>query len=80
MKIPRDCNAGELSRALRKFGYAVELQTGSHIIFTTQQNGEHHVTVPNHRPIKAGTLQNILKAVAAHHKMTVEDLLREFSM
>lgn len=38
--------------------------------------GTHHVTVPNHRPLKTGTLLGgILKPVAAHHKITVEDLL-----
>ena len=80
MKIPRDCTGPELARALRKFGYTFDRQTGSHVIYTTQQGGEHHVTFPNHRPIKVGTLHDTLKAIAAHHRMTVEDLLRELAL
>jgi predicted RNA binding protein YcfA (HicA-like mRNA interferase family) len=57
MKIPRDCNGAELARALRKFGYRIERQTGSHLVLTSAENGEHHVTVPNHHPIKVGTLR-----------------------
>ena len=80
MKIPRDCTGPELVRALKKFGYAISRQSGSHIIMTTQRDGEHHVTVPNYRPIKVGTLQDTLKDIAAHHDLTVEQLLRELTL
>ena len=75
MKIPRDCNGSDLAKALRKLGYAVIRQSGSHMALTTQARGEHHVTVPYHRPIKVGTLHGILKSVATHHEITVEQLL-----
>jgi predicted RNA binding protein YcfA (HicA-like mRNA interferase family) len=80
MKIPRDCTGPNLVRALRKFGYSISRQSGSHIIMTTQQGGEHHVTVPNHRPIKVGTLQEALKDVATHHGLSVEQLLQELEL
>ena len=80
MKIPRDCQGAELTRALKKFGYEFDRQSGSHITLTTLKNGEHHVTVPNHRPIKTGTLQGLLKSVATHHKMTLPDLLHELGL
>ena len=80
MKIPRDCTGQHLVKALRKFGYSIVRQSGSHIIMTTQRDGEHHVTVPNHRPIKVGTLHDTLKDIAAHHHLTVEELLREFHL
>ena len=67
-------------KALRKFGYAQGEQTGSHIRMTTQTGGEHHVTVPNHRPIKVGTLHDILKDVATRHGLTVEQLMREMDL
>ena len=79
MKIPRDCNAAELKRALKKFGYEFDRQSGSHITLTTRQNGEHHVTFPNHRPIKIGTLQDTLKSVA-HHKVSLANLLPELGL
>jgi predicted RNA binding protein YcfA (HicA-like mRNA interferase family) len=56
MKLPRDVSASELRSSLRKFGYEVFRQKGSHIRLTTYSNGEHHLTIPNHNPIKLGTL------------------------
>lgn len=44
---------------------------------TTQRNGEHHEAIPNHHPIKTGTLSGILKSIAAHHRLTVEELIRQ---
>jgi predicted RNA binding protein YcfA (HicA-like mRNA interferase family) len=80
VKIPRDCNGTELVRALKKYGYEVSRQTGSHIQMTTQRGGEHHVTIPNHHPLKVGLLHGVLKEVAAHHEMAVEVLVRELEL
>jgi len=75
MKLPRDLSGSELVKALRKLGYQVTRQKGSHIRVTTQQDGEHHEVVPNHNPIRPGTLSSILKSIAGHHRVTVEELL-----
>ena len=80
MKIPRDCNGVELVRALRRLGYETRRQTGSHIQIITQRGGEHHVSVPNHHPLKVGLLHGVLKDVAEHHRMTVEELVRELKI
>jgi predicted RNA binding protein YcfA (HicA-like mRNA interferase family) len=81
MKIPRDITAADLIRALRVLGYETVRQDGSHIRLTTTMDGTHHVTVPNHRPLKTGTLLGgILKPVAAHHKLTVEELLARLEL
>ena len=81
MKIPRDIGASELVRALRMLGYQAVRQDGSHIRMTTTLDGTHHVTIPNHRPLKTGTLlSGILKPVAAHHKLTVEELLAKLEL
>ena len=80
MKIPRDLGGAELSKALRAFGYEQVRQDGSHIRLTTPRGGQHHVTIPNHNPIKLGTLRGILKAVALHHKVTIEELVREIGL
>jgi len=42
---------------------------------TTQRDGENHEVIPHHHPIKTGTLSSILKHVAAHHGMSVDELL-----
>ncbi len=66
MKLPRDINAAALIKALQKFGYAVSRQKGSHIRLTTTLNGTHHITIPNHNPLKLGTLSSIINEVALH--------------
>ena len=55
-KIPRNVSGSDLVAALKVLGYQTVRQAGSHLRFTTQLNGTHHVTVPAHRPIKTGTL------------------------
>ena len=75
MKTPRDISGAELAKALRKLGYTITRQTGSHLRVTTLEKGEHHEVVPNHSPIKLGTLKSILRNVAAHHGISTGHLL-----
>jgi predicted RNA binding protein YcfA (HicA-like mRNA interferase family) len=76
MKIPRDLSGQDLIKSLKKLGYEVDRQVGSHIRLTTSLNGTHHITIPNHSPIKIGTLSSILSEVANHHKITKEDIIK----
>jgi predicted RNA binding protein YcfA (HicA-like mRNA interferase family) len=78
MKLPRDIDANQLAQALKKLGYQATRQTGSHIRLTTQENGGHNITVPNHSPIKVGTLNAILRDVGEHFDVSREQLLRLF--
>lgn len=75
MRIPKNITGLELIKLLQPFGYEVIRQTGSHVRIRTLQNGEHSETIPNHNPIKIGTLNNILKNVAEHFDITKEDLI-----
>ena len=75
MRIPRDLTGKELIKALGKLEYEVTRQSGSHIRLTTSRNGTHHITIPDHRPVKVGTLSGILGDIAAHHQMTRDELL-----
>jgi predicted RNA binding protein YcfA (HicA-like mRNA interferase family) len=77
MKLPRNTSATELISSLRKFGYEISRQKGSHIRLTTLSNGEHHLTIPNHNPIKLGTLSSILGDVAAHFKISKEETVKK---
>ena len=77
MKLPRDLTGRELARRLARLGYQVDRQTGSPLRLTTLRGGEHHVTIPLHRTLKPGTLNAILRDVAAHHGLEREALLRE---
>ena len=77
MRNPRDLSARELIKSLKIYGYEVVSQKGSHIKVTTQQEGEYHLAIPNHDPIKIGTLNAILRQVAEHLGKNKEDVLRE---
>ena len=74
MRIPRDLSGKALIQALAGLGYEITRQTGSHIRLVTQQNGEHHVTIPKHDPMRVGTLSAILADVAEHFQLTREEL------
>jgi len=81
VKTPRQVNGVELARALRVLGYERVRQEGSHIRLTTTVNGTHHITVPNHQPLKIGTLlRGVLKPVAEHHRLTVEALVQKLEL
>lgn len=76
MKIPRDLTGSELAVLLRrKLGYEITRQKGSHIRMTTQEPSEHHVTLPNHDPLKIGTLSSILADISEHIGISKEELL-----
>ena len=74
MRIPRDLSATELVRALATVGYRVTRRRGSHLRLTTQEHGEHHVTVPDHNALRLGTVSSILFDVAEHLGMSREQL------
>jgi predicted RNA binding protein YcfA (HicA-like mRNA interferase family) len=77
MRLPRDWGGEKLARLLRRYGYEVTRQTGSHMRLTTQQGGEHHVTIPRHSPLRIGTLNAILKDVGQHLGLERDELLAE---
>ena len=76
MKVPRDLGGEELARLRGKFSYVATRQTGSHLRLTTSFRGtEHHITIPRHEPLKIGTLNSILKDVAAYLEMDRQQLI-----
>ena len=48
-------------RVLAKLGYAVDHQTGSHIILRQQQPPHRRMTVPDHRELAKGTLRGLIR-------------------
>jgi predicted RNA binding protein YcfA (HicA-like mRNA interferase family) len=77
MKLPRNLSANDLIKALQKYHYSIDRQKGSHIRLTTTLNGQHHITIPNHDPLKIGTLSSILNDVANHLGKTKETVAEE---
>ena len=72
--IPKDITGKELIKRLKLLGYIATRQNGSHIRVQTEQNGKHSETIPNHDPMKQGTLRKILKNIANHFGLTLEEL------
>ena len=76
MRLPRDLSGERLAASLRRFGYEVTRQTGSHLrLTTTIQGREHHVTIPRHGALRVGTLAAILADVADHLGVERDELL-----
>ena len=76
MKLPRDISGGALARALERFGYQVTREAGSHLRLTTQERGEHHLTIPDHKTLRVGTLAAILGEVAVHFQVERAEVVR----
>ena len=78
MKVPRDVDASELITILKQHGYSVVRQTGSHIrLSKIIDNKEHAITVPNHKPIKIGVLQNIVKDVCNVNRLDINEFYKQ---
>jgi predicted RNA binding protein YcfA (HicA-like mRNA interferase family) len=69
-KIPRDLSGKELAALLEQYGYRITRQSGSHLRLTSNTGDkEHHITIPNHMPLKVGTLNAIIKDIAGYLKL-----------
>ncbi|RJP63241.1 MAG: type II toxin-antitoxin system HicA family toxin [Ignavibacteriales bacterium] len=77
MKMPRDISSDHLIKVLLKLEYSITRQKGSHLRLSKRYiDGEHHITLPNHNPIKIGTLNNILNELSLKTKLSKEDLIK----
>ena len=65
----------ELIKALARLGYKPVRQTGSHIRLQCD-DPVHAITIPNHRPLRVGTLAAIITDVAAQQNMDRDTLIR----
>ena len=68
MKIPRDVNGTEAVRARKRLGFEFQRQTVPHVIL---RRGTRTVVVPQHKPIKPGTLNGLIEQAG----LTVEEFV-----
>jgi predicted RNA binding protein YcfA (HicA-like mRNA interferase family) len=67
LRLPRDLSGHELVRLLRRYGYEPTRQVGSHIrLESNLREGTHHITIPDHKSLRLGTLSSILSDVAEY--------------
>ena len=77
MKIPRDLSGSELIQILcRDWGYRKVNQEGSHMILETESPSHHRISVPEHKILRIGTLNSILRSVASHKGIERGELLK----
>ncbi len=80
MKLPRDLSGTDCIKVLCKhFGYHRVHQQGSHVILETNEPRQHRVSVPDHATLRIGTLNSILRAVAAAKGIEREEILRHLT-
>lgn len=78
MKLPRNLSGENLITSLIKLGYQVTRQKGSHVRLSIKLLEEtHHITIPNHKSLKIGTLNNILTEIATIHKIPKNELIEK---
>jgi len=70
-------SGAELIKLLCKhLGYGRVNQEGSHIILETENPRHHRISIPDHHPLRVGTLNAILRAVATAQGIEKDDILR----
>jgi len=69
--VSRTFSGREVVKALRRIGFVVDHQRGSHIFLHNLEKNI-SVVVPAHKELKKGTLNSILKKVG----ITIKDLRR----
>jgi predicted RNA binding protein YcfA (HicA-like mRNA interferase family) len=78
VKLPRDLSGSNLADHLcRNWGYEKIHQVGSHMILQTLTPTPHRIAVPEHKALRIGTLNCILRAVALHKGVDRESILKE---
>jgi len=77
MKLPRDLSGRELISCLEKaFAYQRVHQEGSHVVLHRQAPRPHRIAVPDHKTLRVGTLNAILRAVARAQGLSKEETCR----
>jgi predicted RNA binding protein YcfA (HicA-like mRNA interferase family) len=74
VKLPRELYGRDLARILCiRWSYRQVNQVGSHIVLQTETPQRHRLSVPDHKPLRIGTLNAILRQVAAVAGVTAAD-------
>lgn len=73
-------SGADLVRFLRALGYETIRERGSHIRLRKHAHvGDHHLTVPDHKELAKGTLNDILNRVSLWNNIPKAELIRRLS-
>ena len=74
-KLPQ-VSGGQLVNLLISLGYTFDRQKGSHATYEKAAKiGKHTITVPLHKEITKGTLNDILNKIGLFNGITKEDMV-----
>ena len=60
VKLPSDLSGREVARVLERVGFVFRRQRGSHMVYRRHEPPS-RIVVPDHRRLRKGTLQQILR-------------------
>ena len=76
MKLPRDVGGRHLAGVLvAAFGYAIVHERGSHIVLQTEVPSHQRIAIPDHKNMRIGTLNAILRSVSKHKGVDRQSIL-----
>jgi predicted RNA binding protein YcfA (HicA-like mRNA interferase family) len=76
VKLPRDLSGRRLAQVLvRRWGYREVHRVGRHMILQTESPQHHRLSVPDHNPLRVGTLSAILRSVAEAKSVSHDEIL-----
>lgn len=74
-KLPQ-VSGQRLVKILERLGYQVIKQRGSHIrMRKVAVSGEHNITIPNHKSVAKGTLNDIVTKASLWNNMSKDELI-----
>jgi len=78
VRVPKDLNGRDFANHLiRHWDFHQTRQSGSHILLRTEIPSGMTVSVPAHKPMKPGTLRQIITDVAVHKGVASEMILQD---
>ena len=75
-KLPQ-VSGSQLVKALQSLGYGVVRQRGSHKrLRKITSSGEHAITIPEHKVVAKGTLNDIISKVSLYNNISKEEFIK----
>jgi len=80
MKLPRALSGRAVVKILvKELAYTVVHERGSHIVLVTDKPQHHRIAIPDHRYLRLGTLNAIVKAVAESKHIDKDEVVELLS-
>ena len=75
-KLPRDISGEAFIKVLcRDWAYRRVHQSGSHVILETDKPSKQQIAVPDHKALRIGTLNSLLRIIAQHKNVSREAIV-----